>query len=166
MTDLTPHKPDTMVDGRSRKGRISPEIRKAIKLRVEEGHTITQACAAAGICEAAWYKAMKRPHVAAYIESESLRFIREVDRRRARYKAQALEIGAHLLHNAKSEQVKARMVEFFAGEAKQALVSIDLSGNPRAASGYAYRRPDQAPRDIQSSPENPQGIDDAEELGD
>ena len=58
------------------------------------------------------------------------------------------------------------MVEFFAGEAKQALVNIDLSGSRGADSGYAYKRPDQAPRDIQSQPENPQGIDDAEELGD
>lgn len=136
-----------MADGRSRKGRISPAIREALRLRVEEGLSGEKAARRAGVSPAALWKALTRPHVVTYYESLKTQYANEVARLKGFAKLRAIEVGVELMENAQSEQVKARMVEFFAGEAKQALVNIDLSGTKKGAGGYVYKRPDDAPTD-------------------
>lgn len=57
---------------------------------------------------------------------------------KAGYKAQAFAVAAHLMHNAKSEAVRMRAVEFFAGGPQQPSVVVQVNN---AAPGYVYRRP-------------------------
>ena len=139
--------------------RIAPKLRAAIKLRVEEGKTILEACAAAGISEAGWHKAMKRPAVLAHYEMTELAFIQTIDRRRKTYRARAIEVAAHLMERGQSEQVRMRAVEFFAGETKQPLVNVSIGAPQEPATGYRYRRPDQPATDRTSDVEDAQVID-------
>lgn len=148
MTSTQPAtKSDTLPDGRSRKGRISPRVREALRLRVEKGMSGEKAAREAGLAPSALWKALTRPHVAAYYESLRAEYSQEVQRLKGFAKLRAIQVGVELMENAQSEQVRARMVEFFAGESKQALVNIDLSGNGKGRGGYVYRRPDDAPTD-------------------
>jgi hypothetical protein len=166
MTAPTKHLSDTLPDGRSRKGRISPKIREALRLRVEKGKSGEVAAREAGVSPAALWKALTRPHVKTYYESLKADYAKEVNRLKGYAKLRAIEVGLDLMETAQSEAVKARMVEFFSGEGRQPLVSIDLSGNSKAASGYVYARPDRAASDMQSNAQSGQGIEDAEEMPD
>lgn len=108
--------------------------------------TILAACKEAGICEAGWYKAMQRPGVMDVYERTELAFIQTVERRRAQYKARAIEVAAELMERGKSEQVRMRAVEFFAGEAKSgAQVQVNVNVD---RGGYEYVRPGQRVVDI------------------
>lgn len=122
------------------KGRIAPAIRAAIKLRLEEGLTIKEASARAGISEAGWYLAMQRPHVAAAYEAAEVQFIQTVERRRKQYMARDIEVAAELMERGKSEQVRMRAVEFFSREAPAPASPVTVNIN--AAGGYDYPRPD------------------------
>jgi len=119
-------------------GRLNPALRKAIDLRVKEGLKIADACREAGLSEAGWYAAMLRPHVQEHMQNVQMQYIQEVEAMKAGYKAQAFAVAAHLMHNAKSEAVRMRAVEFFAGgpAAPSVVVPITI-----AAPGYVYRRP-------------------------
>jgi hypothetical protein len=122
------------------KGRIAPKLRAAIKLRVEEGLTITDACARAGISEAGWHKAMKRPIVQVEYEQVEIAFCATIERRRKQYRARAIEVAAELMERGTSEAVRMRAVEFFAGETRQPAVAVQINNGP--GGGYVYRRPD------------------------
>src|SRR6056297_2572221 len=101
--------------------RISAKLREAVRLHVRHGMTITAACEAAGMSRQGWHKAMKRGAVRAELEVEKGRFLAEVGGRRSIFTAQALEVAADLMRNAKSESMRARMVEFLVsyGEAQK-----------------------------------------------
>ncbi len=146
--------------------RIAPKLRHAIKLRVEQGLTITEACSRAGISEAGWHKAFKRPAVIAAFEQTETAFIATVDRRRAGYKARAFEVAADLMERGTTEAVRMRAVEFFAGEGKpgtQVNVAVNVDRG-----GYEFVKPGQRVVDIRpsldgaSSDDGAQAIDDAD----
>jgi hypothetical protein len=113
-------------------------MRQAFKLRVENGLTISEACARAGVSEAGYYKAMLKPAVQALYENIETQFIQTVERRRAGYKARAYQVAAELMERGTSEAVRMRAVEFFAGELKQNGVIVQVN---QAPTGYQYARP-------------------------
>lgn len=63
-----------------------------------------------------------------------------LDSLRGMAKASAVRVGLDLMHNAKDERVKARMVELFAGETRGPAVVVQM--NQHAGAGYIYTRPD------------------------
>ena len=123
--------------------RISPATRKAIKLVIREGKQWGEAAEIAGVTYGAIWKAKQRPAVKQFIADEKAAFIQEVEEMRAPYKARAMEVANNLMHNANSEAVKARMVEFLAGESKNNGVNIQINNNNSTSAGYEYARPGQ-----------------------
>lgn len=120
--------------------RISAKLRQAMRLHVREGLSITAATEEAGMSRQGWHKAMKRPAVRAELEAQKLRFVSEVEGRRSIFVAQALEAAADLMRNAKSESVRARMVEFLAGYGQP---QVPAAARPAEAphEGPAYHYP-------------------------
>lgn len=118
--------------------------------------TIKAACEAAEYSEAGWHLAMKRPHVKAHLEAVQAQFIREIDRRRATYRAQAIEVAHDLMHNGTSEAVRMRAVEFFAGEARSG-PQVNVQINQNAGNGYEYVRPGQVVEIIDTGASSPDG---------
>ena len=146
--------------------RMRPRLRHAVALIVEEGRTQREAAGRAGMNETSLGRALQRPAIAAYIEQQKALAVLDADSLKASAKRMAIRVGIGLLHDAKSEQVRARMVEFFAGEAKTG-PSVAVQVNVDRG-GYEFRRPGQrlvdiAPAtDVQSSDDADQGIDNAE----
>jgi len=99
--------------------------------------------------------ARKKEHVKALIKQTEIDFIHEVEALKAPFKAQAFIVGNDLMRNAKSEAVKARMVEFFAGESKGSNVNVAVQVNNAPAKGYSYVRPGQTMVEITQEPDNP-----------
>lgn len=153
---LTPHKGGAALPEGGRPARIAPKLRAAIKLRIEEGLIIKDACARAGISEAGWHVAMKRPAVLAHYEATELAFIATVERRRKQYRARAIEVAADLMERAASEAVRMKAVEFFVGETRQPTVAVQI--NQHAGSGYIYR-PKEPSTDHASGGEADQVVD-------
>ncbi|WP_170576254.1 hypothetical protein [Ruegeria atlantica] len=124
------------------KPRISSKLRKAIELRVRHGLTIEKACAEAAMSPAGYYKAMKRPAVKEHYEEVQHAYILEAEKLRSIAKTRAIEVALDLMHNAKSETIRARMAEFLASEGKtpQVAVHVDARHSPQ---GYEYVRPGQ-----------------------
>ena len=98
--------------------RLSSKLRQAIEGRVRRGVSISAACEEAGLSTAGWHKAMKRPAVQDHLRGVQERFVAEVEASKSLYKAQALDAARDLMLNAKSQTVRARMVEFLAGDGK------------------------------------------------
>ncbi len=94
-----------------------------------------------------FHKAVKRPEVRDYVQKVQLEFIASVEGEKSIYKARAYEVGMDLMLNSKSETVRARMVEFFAGDGKASPVSVHVDA--RHGAGYEYVRPDQQVVEIQ-----------------
>lgn len=130
-------------------------MRRAISHRVREGHTWKAAAEAEGLSQSGINKARKAEHVKAYIKQVEIDFIHEVETLKAPFKAQAFIVGNELMRNAKSESVRARMVEFFAGESKGGGVNVAVQVNSQPAQGYAYVRPGQSVVKIVSPPDTP-----------
>lgn len=143
----------TVKPSEPKKPRISKKVRQAIDIRVRKGVTITEACVEAGLSPAGWYKAMKRPAVIELLQDTQDRFVSEVNAGSAHRKAQALKVAVDLMHNAKSETVRARMAEFLAGDGKvpQVSVHVDARTAPR---GYEMARPGQRVVEIQDGSGN------------
>jgi hypothetical protein len=131
--------------------RHSPKLRLAIKLRVEQGIVITDACARAGISEAGWHKAMARPAVRDLYEQTQLQFVQTIDRRREGYKARAIEVAADIMERGLSEASRMKAVEFLAGEGRQPLVNVSINRHAEPASGYSYRRPIDTPSAVEDA---------------
>ena len=102
--------------------------------------TIGAACESAGISTARYFKAMKRTAVQDHYDAEAVRYIHETAALRVSAKARAIEVALHLMQNAKSESVRARMAEFLASEDKapQIAVHVDARQQPRE---YEYVPP-------------------------
>lgn len=146
--DATPAKPRKPTP----QGRISSEVKQAIALHVHKGMNQKEAAEAAGLRPGSFYNALMRPHVKAYLEGQKAELIQTVDAMRAPYKAQAFEVAAHLMHNADSENVKMRAVEFLAGEGKGSSVNVAVNVQNNVGGGdYAYVRPGQRMVDITPS---------------
>lgn len=134
---------------RPRPLRIRAALRHAIDLRVKRGLTIAAACEEAGVSPQGFHKAMKRPAVRDYFQTVQMEFISNVESEKAIYKARAFEVGMDLMLNSKSETVRARMVEFFAGDGKPPPVSVHIDA--RQGGAYEYRRPGQQIVEIRGS---------------
>lgn len=122
--------------------RMRPALAQAVTLIVEQGTTQREAAKRVGMDESALGRALRRPPIAAYVETAIAQQAIGAEALKARAKVLALNRAIDLMHNAASEAVQARMVELFAGEAKGAGVNVVVN---QAPSGYQYRRPlDQA----------------------
>lgn len=120
----------------SRKGRISPAIRRAIKIKVEKAVTIEEACREAGCSPAGYYKAMGRPNVQKHLEEVKAQYVQRIESMEAVHKARALEVARELLDQQESRPTQARMVEFLRGESKKPTVSVTL--NQQFNGDYAF----------------------------
>lgn len=143
--------------------RMRPALRNAVAIIVEEGRTQREAAQRAGLDEKSLSRALKRPAIAAYLEAQKAALALDADTLKAQARRMAIRVGVQLLHDAKSEQVRARMVEFFAGEPKpgsavNVQVNVDRGGYEFIPKGS--RLVDIAPHpDTQSSADDGQAID-------
>lgn len=128
------------------KPRLSSKLRHAIELRVRNGLTIKKACAEAGLSSAGYFKAMKRPHVQDHFREVQQKYLAEVEHLKATAKAQAVEVAMDLMRNAKSESVRARMVEFLLADGKAPQVAVHVDA--RQTGGYEFARPGQKIVDV------------------
>jgi len=135
--DLTPHKDDTTPVKR----RVSAAVREALNTRVREGKKWDDCAKAAGLSPSGLYKARKQQHVQILYEELKAQYIQDVEALKALHKPRAFEVARQLMDSAKSEAVKMRAVEFFAGERKGNAVNVAVSVNNHAASGYDYVPP-------------------------
>ncbi|MDW3118978.1 MAG: hypothetical protein R8G60_15270 [Roseovarius pacificus] len=122
------------------KPRISAKVRAAVQARVREGLSIRKAAEVAGMSANGFHKALKRQPVQEYVRAVQAQFVLESEAEKACYKARALEVAQDLMMNAKSETVRARMVEFLAGDGKAPQVAVHVDA--RTVSGdYAFVKP-------------------------
>lgn len=136
---------------KSSKHRLSTALRKAINAIAKEGTTKREAARRAGMNETSLGKALAKPHVAKELEAVKTLFALEMNDLRGTAKAIAIETGIELMRTSASDNVRARMVEFFAGESRQPLVNVNVSTAERGV--YAYTRP----RDITPPPDSTSG---------
>ena len=122
------------------KRRASPKVARAIDIIATTGITLRLAAGHAGMNESALSRALAQPHNKAALDERKALLCLEMDSLKPIARAIAYREGMDLMQNSPSHQVRARMVEFFAGEGKQALVNVQVNTN--APHGYAYKRPD------------------------
>lgn len=139
MSTQPAHKPEQA----PAKARIPAKIRAAIDLYTRERITKTEAAQRVGIKPSYLYTKLTRPHIRDYEREQFTQYIQEIEDLKAPYKAEAFETAAELMRGAKSEAVRARMVEFLAGERKGGDVNVAVQVNNSAPTGYEYARPDQ-----------------------
>lgn len=119
--------------------RMRPALREAVTLIVEKGITQREAAKRSGMNETALGRALAKPHIKAYVDTQKALFITDMLKLKERAKAIAIAQGIDLMHNATSEAVRARMVELFAGEAKSG-PSVAVQVNVDRG-GYEFVRP-------------------------
>lgn len=92
--------------------------------------------------QSGWYEAMKRTAVQEALREAQTAFVLEAENLRATAKARAVEVAMDLMMNAKSENVKARMVEFILSDGKGQGTQIAVSVDARhvGAKGYEFAR--------------------------
>ena len=131
---------------------ISRRIQDALNTRVRQALPWDDCARAAGLSPAGLYKARKRPDVQQMFEEKKAQYIQEVDDLKAPHKARAMEVARDLLDNSPSHAVRARMVEFLAGESKGMSVNVGVQvNNQPAAQGYEYAHPGQEVVTIRAS---------------
>lgn len=118
--------------------KLRAKLSRALDIIAIEGQTQREAARRAGMHEDSLSRALARPEVAAELEKRMADCATSIDQLRGMAKASAVRVGMDLMHNAKDEKVKARMVEFFAGEARGPAVAVQVN---MPASGYVYRPP-------------------------
>lgn len=122
------------------KRRSSPKVARAIDIIATTGQSQKDAAKLAGMDHSSLSRALAQPHNRALLDERKALLCMEMDSLKPIAKAIAYREGMNLMQNSPSHQVRARMVEFFAGEGKQALVNVQV--NTAAPHGYAYKRPD------------------------
>ena len=135
-------------------------MRKALEAIANEGLTQKAAAEQAGIHEATLCKALKRPAVAMALEAMQQRVIAQAAEMKAGYKALAMRHAFHLMKNANSEAVQARMVEFLAGEphsGTQVNVAVNVDRG-----GYEFVKPGQRVVDIRPAIDSVSSGDDGQ----
>ena len=120
--------------------RIRAALIRAIDAIAMDGQSQKDAARRAGMHETALSKALAKPHVAAVLEQRKALAAMEANQLKGIARSMAIRVGIDLMQNATSEQVRAKMVEFFAGETKQTGVAVQVNVGPNA--GYTYHRPD------------------------
>ena len=143
-----------------KKRSISRRIHAALDLRVREAKAWDDCAKAAGLSPAGLYKARKRTEVQQLFEEKKAQYIQEVDDMKAPHKARAMEVARDLLDNSPSHAVRARMVEFLAGESKGMNVNVGVQVNNQApANGYEFVRPGQEIVTIRAAQDTQSGAD-------
>lgn len=123
------------------KRRVSAKVRKAFTDRLRYGLPWDQCAERAGLAEASLHKARNQPHVDALWTQMEAQFVQEVADGSARRKARALQVAEELLERSPSEAVRAKMVEFLAGERPGTpQVSVNIQQNI-GSNGYEYAPP-------------------------
>lgn len=135
--------------------RMSAKVRKAVALIATEGKTVNDAARGAGMNPSALSRALHRPGMQEYLEEQKAQFCLEVDQLKGQVRRVAILEGLSLLKTAKSEAVKARMVEFFAGDPK-AGTSVNVTVNA-GGQGYEYVSPGQKLVDITPADDSQSG---------
>tara|TARA_R110000782_G_scaffold124934_5_gene216571 strand:- start:17239 stop:17751 length:513 start_codon:yes stop_codon:yes gene_type:complete len=145
---------------------VSRKIRAALAHRVRDLLPWDDCARAVGLSPAGLYKARLREEVKQLHEEIKAEYVQEVEAMRAPYKARAFEVANELMQASKSDAVKARMVEFLAGESKGNSVNVAVQvNNQPAAQGYEYAHPSQEVvtiRHAQEKQSNAPLIEDAE----
>lgn len=118
---------------------MSAKLRNAIDVLVSEGRTQREAAAHAGMHEKSLSRALKRPDVARYVEEQKTLLIRGTQGLREHGEAIAIRTAIQLMRESKSDSVRMRAVEFFAGErVKQGNIAVQVNVDK---GGYDYVRP-------------------------
>ena len=112
-------------------------------LIILEGKTQREAAKAIGMNETSLSRALKIPHVQEVFEQEKQAFLTEREDLKGRAQKLAIHEGVKLLREAKSESVRAKMVEFFAGDAVRQgpSVTVNTTVNTGNVPGYAVIPP-------------------------
>lgn len=121
-------------------------LRKAVDEIVLKGRTQRDAAKIAGMNETALGRALMKPHIAAHVEELKALAIIDAHKLRGLAKAMAIQTGIELMRESSSDAVRARMVEFFAGEGKpgtQVNVAVNVDRG-----GYEFVKPGQRVVDI------------------
>jgi hypothetical protein len=129
------------------KPRISDKVRKAVNLMARNCVSQTTAAEMAGLSRQGLGKALKRPEVFALVAQARANLIDEAAHLREIGRVAALEAGLDLMLYSTDEKIKARMVEFFAGDGKGAGVAVHIDARQQIApvAGYQYTRPSDLP---------------------
>lgn len=132
---------------------------RAITLRVINNLTLDDAAELSGVSVAGLCKALNQPHNQVAIDAMMVAYIKRVEARKAVLSAKAMERGEQLMDNAESEQVQARMVEFWAGKYQEKPVhKVQLSAHVQHGfAGYQYLKEGQQLVDITPEPDNVSG---------
>ena len=138
-TSLSNNKTNTNPREGGKTYRISARIRTAIDAIARDGTTQREAARRSGMNETALGKALAKPHVQIALEQAKALYSMEIDKLRGTAKALAIQTGLELMRNSKSDTIKARMVEFFAGEPRQPLVNVNIPAQDRGI--YSYAKP-------------------------
>lgn len=138
--------------------RMRPALRNAVALIVEQGTTQREAARRAGMDESSLGRALAKPHIKAYVDTQKALFLTDMLKLKERAKAIAIAQGIDLMHNATSEAVRARMVELFAGEVRSgASVAVQVNVD---RGGYEFVRPGARMVEIDPAPDLSSGDDD------
>lgn len=135
--------------------RMSAKVRKAISLIATEGKTQREAARQAGMNESALSRALAREGVSEYLEQRKALFCQEVDSLKGQARRVAILTAMDLMENAKSEAVRMRAVEFFAGETKPG-TAVNVTVNA-GGQGYEYVSPGQKLVDITPADDSQSG---------
>ncbi len=140
---------------------MRPALRLAVEAIVWKGTTQREAALRAGMNESALGRALARPAIAAWLEYLKAQAALDADKLKAHARAIAIREGTRLITEAQSEQVRARMVEFFAGEAKPG-ASVNVQVNVDRG-GYEFVRPGSRMVEIEPATDDASGGGDAQE---
>lgn len=151
-----PHKKGAALPQGGPKRRKSPKVARAISVIATLGKSQREAAAIVGMNEDALSRALAQPHNRAALDEAKALACMESEALKPLARAIAIREGMDLMQNSPSHQVRARLVEFFAGEARQPLVNVNIN-QPEPATGYTYRRPDKS-----SATDSQSGADDAQ----
>lgn len=140
------HKAPTRATQGAQPPRINAKVRKAIEFIATQGRTQRDAAQLAGMNEKSLSRALKRPPIAAYLEQQKILALQDVKMLRKMGEVAAINVALDLLHNSKADAIRARMVEFFAGD-KAKGVTVNVQNNVNST-GYEAVRPGQRVVDI------------------
>lgn len=159
MTDQIKSKPGPRPDGHHS---IRPALRRAIDEIAISGLSIREAATRAGMSESALSLALRKPHVRDALQAVQADALTDLSKLTAQARVAAIRQGIELMNSAKSEVIRAKMVELFnprepsATPRKAASAPIFEPASP--SNGYTYTKPG-TPQDRPSGAQDGQAID-------
>lgn len=159
MTNRKQTEPET--DAPTHRG-IRPALRAAIDDIAINGTSIKQAALKAGMSTSTLSLALRKPHVKAAMEAMQADSLTDLAKLTAQAKVVATRQAIHLINNAQSEVIRAKMVELFvqreAGSPARKAASPPAFEPASPSNGYTYTKPS-APPDRPSGAQDRQAID-------